>query len=141
MLTLLAALIMMAFCRNVQTFAAAQVFYWTGQNGMLYVLDIFIADTTKLKNRLIWLTITTTPFICNAFAGPEVAQAFLHHSSWRWGYGTFAIITPFVAVPFWAVFLFCHRKAQKLGIVRTRKSGRSMAQSVVHWWFEFDGRT
>lgn len=109
-------------------------------NGMLYVLDIFIADTTQLKNRLIWLTITTSPFICNAFAGPEMAQRYLEHGGWRWGYGTFAIITPLVCVPFWAISFFMNRKAQKLGIIRTRKSDITLAQSVVHWWYEFDGK-
>jgi MFS family permease len=130
---------MMAFCQDVQTYSAAQVFYWIGMNGMNYVLDIFIADTSLMKNRLIWLAITGSPYICNAFAGPEVGQKFMKYSTWRWGYGTFAIITPFMCIPFWAIFYFMNRKAQSMGVIKQPKSGRTIVQSVVHWGIEFDG--
>jgi MFS family permease len=44
-------LVMMAACKNVETYAAAQVFYWVGYNGLDYSLSIFLADTTSLRNR------------------------------------------------------------------------------------------
>lgn len=46
-------LIMMAACNNVETYAAAQVFYWVGYNGLDYSLSIFLADTTSLRNRFV----------------------------------------------------------------------------------------
>lgn len=46
-------LIMMAGCKNVETYAAAQVFYWVGYNGLDYSLSVFLADTTSLRNRLV----------------------------------------------------------------------------------------
>jgi MFS family permease len=130
---------MMAVCHNVQTFAAAQVFYWVGMNGMNYVLDIFIADTSLMKNRLIWLAITGSPYICNAFAGPSLGQVFLHHSSWRWGYSVFAIITPFICIPFWVIFYVMNGRAQTIGVIKNPSSNRTFVQSVVHWCIEFDG--
>jgi hypothetical protein len=56
---------MMAACRNVETYAAAQVshsshptalflinpqvFYWVGFNGMAYVLDVFSKFATQIS--------------------------------------------------------------------------------------------
>lgn len=130
----------MGICQNVETYCAAQVFYWTGMNGMGYVLDIFIADTSLLKNRLIWLAITGSPYICNTFAGPQLGETFLRNpqAGWRWGFGTFAIITPFMCIPFWSIFYMMSRRAQKLGVIEREESGRTVAQSVLHWCVEFD---
>lgn len=44
-------LVMMAACNTVETYAAAQVFYWVGYNGLDYSLSVFLADTTSLRNR------------------------------------------------------------------------------------------
>jgi MFS family permease len=130
---------MMAVGQNVQTYAAAQVFYWTGMNGMDYVLNIFIADTSLLKNRLIWLSVTQSPFLCNSFAGPKLGETFLKYSTWRWGYGVFAIITPFMCIPFWTIFWLMSSRAKKLGVIEKEKSGRTVGQSIMHWGTEFDG--
>lgn len=130
----------MATCQNVQTYAAAQVFYWTGMNGISYVMNIFIADTSKLTNRAIWFAFTSTPYICNTFAGPQLGQAFLDHSTWRWGYGAFTIITPMMCIPFWFIFFLMSRKAKQSGVIKRESSGRTVLQSFQHWCIEFDGR-
>jgi hypothetical protein len=136
------ALIMMACCQNVQTYAAAQVFYWTGLNGMGYILDIFIVDTSLLKNRLIWVAIVGSPYICNTFAGPALAETFVNSkATWRWGYGAFAIITPFMCIPFWAIFYVMTRKAREMGVITKQKTKRTVIQSVVHWCIYLDGHS
>ncbi|KAF2107125.1 major facilitator superfamily domain-containing protein [Lophiotrema nucula] len=132
------SLILMATCQNVQTYCAAQVFYWTGFNGIGYIMDIFIADTSKLTNRAIWLAFRTTPYICNTFAGPKLAETILKHSTWRWGYGAFTIITPFMCMPFLAIFYTMSRRAKAKGVVIKEKSGRTILQSIKHWCLEFD---
>ncbi|KAL8678545.1 MAG: hypothetical protein Q9224_007106, partial [Gallowayella concinna] len=43
-----AGLIMMAGCNNVEAYAAAQVFYTVGNNGLQYSLSVFVADTSSL---------------------------------------------------------------------------------------------
>jgi len=58
---------------------------WTGMNGVHYVLEIFIADNSRLQNRLIWFALTSMPYVVNSFIGPYLGQAFLDHSTWRWG--------------------------------------------------------
>ncbi|UPX16878.1 uncharacterized protein EKO05_0007261 [Ascochyta rabiei] len=127
----LLSLIMMGVCRNVQTYAAAQVFYWT-------VLDVFIADTSKLGNRAIWLAFTSTPYIVITFTGPELGQRFLDNSKWRWGYGAFTIITPFMCIPFWFIFFLMSRCATQQGVVVKEKSGLTILQSVKRCCIEFD---
>lgn len=135
----LLSLIMMGVCQNVQTYAAAQVFYWTGMNGMDYVLDIFIADTSDLRNCAIWLAFTSTPYIVNTFAGPELGQRFLDDSTWRWGYSAFTIITPFMCIPFWLIFYLMSRRAKQQGVVVKEKSGRTFLEFIKHYCIEFDG--
>ena len=130
---------MFSTCKNVETYAAAQVFYWVGMNGMGYVLDIFIADTSLMKNRLIWIAITMSPYICNSFAGPALAMKILNEMTWRWGYGLFAIITPIMCIPFWIIFWIMNRRAKSMGTVVVSESGRKFHQSAMFWGREFDG--
>ncbi|RAR05208.1 siderophore iron transporter mirb [Stemphylium lycopersici] len=135
---IVASLILMAACQNVQTFCAAQVIYWTGMNGVDYVFNIFIADTSLMKNRLIWMAFTGLPYVVNTFAGPKLGETFLNHSGWRWGYGTFAILTPVFSLSFWAVFWIMGRRAKKMGVLKREKSGRTLFESTKHWCIEFD---
>ena len=86
---------LMAVCRNVETYAAAQVFWNVGSGGIGYIHTVLISDTTSLRNRMIIYTINSTAYIGNSFAGPIVAQLFQEHSSFRWAFGSFAIIFPF----------------------------------------------
>lgn len=102
---------MMAACKNVETYSAAQVcrngcflqssiggcklilffvkvFYWIGYNGIVYVLDVFLADTSSLKNRGWLFAFSTSPYIATTFAGPAAADSFYKSTGWRWVFGT-----------------------------------------------------
>lgn len=140
MLTLtLIGLIMMAACKNVTTYAAAQVFYWVGFNGMGYVLDVFMADTSSLKNRAFVFAFSTTPYIGTTFAGPAAAMDFYNGAGWRWGHGVWVIILPFISAPFLAIVLRNQSRAAARGLINSRaSSGRTTAQSLVHYFWEFD---
>ncbi|KAM5342097.1 hypothetical protein ACJ41O_015128 [Fusarium nematophilum] len=132
------SLILMAACTNVETYAAAQVFFWTGMNGIGYVLNIFMADTTTLKNRMILFGFTNTPYISNTFAGPSAAQAFLDGSTWRWGYGAFAIIIPVILTPLIAIFTIQLRRAEERGLYVKEKSNCTVWESIKYWVVELD---
>ncbi|KAH8204339.1 hypothetical protein TruAng_001502 [Truncatella angustata] len=130
-------MIMKATCQNVETYAAAQIFYWVGKAALGFVLNVFVADITTLRNRMIILTLNGTPILITTFAGPEIAQLFYEHSNFRWAFGAWAIILIGFSVPVIGILLFQERKAKKAGIVR-QKSGRTLAQSVKYYFVHFD---
>lgn len=118
---------------------SAQVFYWVGYNGMGYVINIFLADMTSLRNRMIFYGLNSTPFIANVFAGPAIAQLFYEHSSFRWAFGCFAIIVPFIAAPVAGMFMYNNNVAKKKGLLPPRPaSGRTLGQSFYYYAREFD---
>lgn len=131
---------MMAACRNVTTYAAAQVFYWVGFDGMAYTLDVFMADTSSLKNRALVFAFSTTPYIATTFIGPQAAASFLRTSGWPWGYGTYAIVTPVIALPIIILLKINQRKAMQKGLLVKEKSGRSLGQSISFYFWEFDSK-
>ncbi|KAI1812000.1 MFS general substrate transporter [Poronia punctata] len=131
-------LILMAACKNVETYCAAQIFYWVGYNGISYATSVFIADTSKLKNRGLVLAYTSSPYIATVWITGPMAQSVLQGIGWRWGFGIFAIVTPIVCLPLYFLFAYNQRKAEKLGVLVPRKSGRTFMQSVMHYFWEFD---
>ncbi|TPX23301.1 hypothetical protein DIZ76_012629 [Coccidioides immitis] len=131
-------LVMMASCNSVEMYAAAQVFYWVGHNGMAYVLDIFLADTSSLKNRGWLFAFSTSPYIATTFAGPAAAHAFYRFSSWRWAFGTFSIVLPLASAPVAGIFFQSRRKAMELGYLAKKRSGRTLIQSIKHYFAGFD---
>lgn len=133
-------IIVLASCKGPDGYAAGYVLYWIGYDAIYMILDIFVADTSGLRNRAFAFAFVSTPFICTAFTGPLAANAFLAHSTWRWAIGSFAIIQPFIFIPLAVVFKFYQRKAERLGVFTRQPSGRTFFQSTVHYIHEFDGK-
>lgn len=131
-------IVLMAVSRNVETYAAALVFYRVGENGMNFVLDVLVADTSKLRNRALLLAVMSAPFLATTFAGPAAAEDFLLGIGWRWAYGTLAIIIPFSAIPVLWILLYTRKEARKRFPAAVRDSGRTWSQSVMHYAIEFD---
>lgn len=136
----LLGIIIIASCNGPQGYAAGYVLYWVGYDAIYLILDVFMADTSGLKNRAFSFGFASTPFIATAFVGPLAATSFLEHTTWRWAYGAFAIIMPFVFVPLALVFKFYQKKAEKMGLLQKRVSGRTTVQSIVHYIHEFDSK-
>lgn len=135
----LLGIIILAACTGPNSYAAGYVLYWIGYDAIYIILDIFMADTSGLRNRAFAFGFASTPFICTAFTGPLAADSFLAHSTWRWAIGAFAIIQPFVFVPLAVAFKFYQRKAEKMGLFKREPSGRNTLQSIIHYIHEFDG--
>ncbi|KAK3690258.1 major facilitator superfamily domain-containing protein [Podospora appendiculata] len=138
LLCLVIGLIMMAACNGVETFAAAQVFYWLGYNGVTYTISVFIADTSSLKNRALMFAYASSPYLITTWCGGPLAQAFLDGPGWRWGYGTFAIVTPFVCSPLLYLFYVNYRKAAEAGLMTRAPSNRTTWESIKYYVIEFD---
>lgn len=136
----LLGLVILASCNNPTAYAAGYVIYWVGYDAIFLILDVFMADTSGLRNRAFAFGFASTPFICTAFTGPIAAQSFIKLASWRWAYGTFAIVAPCVFLPLAGTFKFYQRKAERMYIYRPEPSGRSTLQSIVHYIKEFDGK-
>ncbi|RDW66569.1 siderophore iron transporter mirB-like protein [Coleophoma cylindrospora] len=131
-------LILMAAGNGLTTFCVAQVFYSIGFGGLTYSIDVITADVSKLKNRGLAYAFTSSPYIITAFAGPKAADDFYYNISWRWGFGTFAIILPFVAAPLFIIMKINLKKAENRGLLIREKSGRTLSQSIWHYTQEFD---
>jgi hypothetical protein len=79
-----------------------------------------------------------------AFAGPKAAEAFQKDvGSWRWAFGTFAIITPFMAIPLYTILRLNLNKAKKAGVMpdESVSSGRTFLQTLHHVAVEFDSKS
>ncbi|KNG89422.1 siderochrome-iron transporter [Aspergillus nomiae NRRL 13137] len=134
----LLGIIILASCRGPSGYAAGYVLYWVGYNAIYLILDVFIADTSGLRNRAFAFAFSSTPFICTAFTGPLAAQSFLNMTTWRWAYGAFAIIFPIVLLPLAIAFKLYELKARKLGLYQPNGPSRTWAQSLQHYLHEFD---
>ncbi|KAI7884201.1 MFS general substrate transporter [Lichtheimia hyalospora FSU 10163] len=131
-------LVLMAACNNLPTFCAAYVFYTLGFGGMTFSVDVITADSSKLKNRGLAYAFTSSPYIITAFAGAKAAEGFYYDISWRWGFGTFAIVFPVVAAPLYFILKFNLRKAEKQGVLNKESSDRTILQHIWHVIIEFD---
>lgn len=99
------------------------------------------ADTSTLRDRGLAYAFTSSPYIITAFAGPHAAEHF-YDWNWRWGYGLFAIVLPFVALPMFALLRFNRSKAKRNGLLKEKDaSGRTAMQSVKHYLIEFDSES
>lgn len=117
------------------------MFYWIGHNGVAYVLDVFLADTSSLKNRRWIFAFSTSPYIATTFAGPAAASAFYKSTGgWRSAFGTFSAVMPLVCLPLIAIFVHNQRKAVKDGYLAKEASGRTICDSIKHYAIQFDGR-
>ncbi|KAJ5133204.1 Major facilitator superfamily domain general substrate transporter [Penicillium atrosanguineum] len=134
----LVGIIVLASCTGPNGYAAGYVLYYVAYNAIYLILDVFIADTSGLRNRAFAFAFSSTPFICTAFTGPLAAQSILNMTTWRWAYGIFSIVFPFVLLPLAVVFKFYERKAEKMGLYQRTKNNRTSLQSLIHYIHEFD---
>lgn len=111
---------------------------WIGKAALSFVLQVFIADITTLRNRMIMFTINSTPTLITTFAGPKIAELFYTNLNFRWAFGAWSIILVGSSVPVLAILFIQERKAKKQGIVRN-KSGRTILQSFKYYFIHFDG--
>lgn len=116
------------------------MFYTIGFGGMTYCVDVITADASQLKNRGLAYAFTSSPYIITAFAGAKASEDFYYKISWRWGFGCFAIILPFVAAPLFFVLKYNLKKAEKKGIPTRRESGRTIWQSIWFYLIDFDSK-
>lgn len=131
--------IQQAAASNVETYAAAQIFYSAGQTGLQILIQIFIADTSDLLNRALIVTLPDVPFLFTVWIGPPLANTILTRLSWRWGYGIWAVILPVAFLPLALALGINQRKAAKRGLIPPSPFiGQNFWQITKSLWFELD---
>ncbi|KAL8945035.1 MAG: hypothetical protein Q9216_000019 [Gyalolechia sp. 2 TL-2023] len=131
-------LIMMAACNNVEAYAAAQVFYTVGNNGLQYSLSVFVADTSSLRNRGLMQAFAYSPNLITCWLAGPISSAYLEGAGWRWCFGTFTILVPAITLPLFGLLVYNYRKAKKQGLVPEHESHRTAWQSFLHYCRQFD---
>lgn len=133
--------VQMAASTNVQTYASAQIFYSAGSTGLQILQQVFIADSSDLLNRAFLALLPEFPFLVTVWIGPTIAGAVLKASSWRWGYGMWAIILPAAFLPLALTLLFNQRKARRLNLIkesRHRRRKTNFVGIVKRTWYDLD---
>ncbi|EKM58957.1 uncharacterized protein PHACADRAFT_25102 [Phanerochaete carnosa HHB-10118-sp] len=108
--------IVIASAHSVGAIAVGIILYAVGYTGLQLLTQIIIADITTLEWRGLVSALTSAPFIINAFIGANVSTGVLEHSTWRWGYGMFAILIPASLAPLIVTLCWAERKAKRLGL-------------------------
>lgn len=115
--------IQMAASNNISTFAAAQIFYASGNTGLQILQQVFIADTTDLSWRALMSTLPDLPFLVTTWVGAPISGDIMRMTgSWRWCYGMFAILLPATFMPLLASLFMNARKAKKMGLLPEKRS-------------------
>jgi MFS family permease len=131
-------LVMSAGCNNVEAYAASQIFYTVGINGVGYSLSVFVADTTSLRHRGLVQSLCCSSYLITAWLGGPISTAFLNGAGWRWAFGMESILIPAVTLPLFGLFTYHYFKAKKQGLVPQRSSGRTFWESSKYYAREFD---
>lgn len=93
---------------------AGQVIYTCGYTGLQIMMQIIVADLTTLRWRGLVSALLSGWFILNVFVATEIATGMLAHSTWRWGYGMFAILMPATLLPLMLSLLWAQWKGKKI---------------------------
>jgi MFS family permease len=131
-------LIIAAACNNVEAYAASQVFYTVGINGVGYSLSVFVADITSLRHRGLVQSLCSSPNVITAWLGGPISTAFLNGAGWRWGFGMESILITVVTLPLFGLFMYHFSKAKQQGLVPKRSNGSTAWESLSYYTREFD---
>ncbi|EXJ95215.1 hypothetical protein A1O1_00335 [Capronia coronata CBS 617.96] len=131
-------LIIAAGCNNVEAYAASQVFYTVGINGVGYSLSVFVADITSLRHRGLMQSLCTSSSIITPWLSGPISTAFLNGAGWRWAFGMESILVPAMTIPLFGLFMYHFLRAKKQGVVPKRSSGRSVWGPWSYYAREFD---
>ena len=131
-------LVMMAACSDVEAYAAAQVFYTVGNNGIQYSLSVFVADTSSLRNRGLMQAFAGSPNLITCWLAGPISSGYLTGPGWRWCFGTFTILVPAITLPLFGFLLYNYNQAKKQGLAPKRDSHRTAWQSFLYHCRESD---
>ncbi|KAK9900499.1 MFS general substrate transporter [Cystobasidium minutum MCA 4210] len=106
-----------ATSHSVGGFSGGAILYQFGYTGIILLVEVLIADTTTLRNRLLASYIPALPFLINAFLSGNVTSSTLETTTWQWGIGMWAIVFPVCTIPLFISLLHAERRAKKKGLL------------------------
>jgi hypothetical protein len=110
---------------------AAGIFEAIGSTGFALTKRVFVADMTSLDNSGVWSTLLDShATIPTLYLGTIVAQRILDYSSWRCGWGMWAIVLPVAPLPFIGTMLYYQRRPPTTASV-SEALGSSLAISGI----------
>ncbi|CAI6337367.1 unnamed protein product [Periconia digitata] len=133
-------LIMMAACKNVQTYCAAMTFFYLGYNSIDFSITVFVADTTKLANRGFFVAFVASPWLVTTWVYGYAVDSIKAPGGIgvRWGFGVFSILIPVVCTPLLVMFWYHEGKAKKQGLIQPRPTRGNFGQTIFYYLKEFD---
>ncbi|KAK2873743.1 hypothetical protein FQN49_002106, partial [Arthroderma sp. PD_2] len=129
------AFVIYASSQNIRQYVSAGIFDSVGGTGFALTQQVFVADATNLVDRAFWPTLpeslTTIPAL---YLGTLIGDKVLAHSSWRWGWGMWAIILPPAALPLILTMVILQRRAAKHGLASKGLSAITGERQKVSMW-------
>ncbi|KAH3684368.1 hypothetical protein WICPIJ_004660, partial [Wickerhamomyces pijperi] len=112
-----------AACQNVQTYVCAEILYAVGKIGYRVFQQVFIADTSSLINRGLMSQLPDAiAAVPSLYVGSVIQDAFIEHSTWRWGYGMWAIVMFVSCLVLTTMMYIVDRKTKSTGQDKIIKS-------------------
>ena len=92
-----------------------------------------------MLNRALFASLPDLPFLITVWVGPVIASTILEHTSWRWGYGIWAVLLPVAFLPLAFALLLNQRKAKKLRLFEPKpRKGHGFIEAMRGTWYELD---
>ncbi|KAM3500495.1 hypothetical protein MY10362_006342 [Beauveria mimosiformis] len=111
--SMLLGIVLLASCRTVEAYYAAQVFYTVAFYGIRFCVVIFIADTTAIHNRAFFIGFTGSPVLATLWAYGPMTDRVLRTIGFRWGFGLWAPMYLAVSLPVLTIFCSAQKKAKR----------------------------
>ncbi|KAL6827952.1 transferase family protein [Trichoderma camerunense] len=130
------------FCIIIATSGLAMMIFQTiGNNGILYSLTVFVADTSSMRNRGLVQAIVSSPNLITSWLSGPISSRFMNGPGWRWAFGLFSILVPSITLPLFFLLL-SHLNIKTMGMTQRSESesdsGRSLLRTFLHYFRQFD---
>lgn len=105
--------IICASSSSISAYIVGSVFVTIGSSNIDLINTISLADITPLKYRGFMFGCTTVPYLITVWISGYIVDHFIS-TSWRWGYGMFAILMPGVLAPCVGLMIYLEHYAQSI---------------------------
>ncbi|KAI1085569.1 major facilitator superfamily transporter [Whalleya microplaca] len=102
-----------ASANSVELFCAGAVMYQVGYTCSVLLTEVLVADFSSMRARVFFSYVPALPFVINTWISGNITSAVLRTTTWRWGFGMWAIIYPITSLPLLVTLYHIERRARK----------------------------